>query len=205
MRHAGTVILLLVAFAACALSESPLPIAEAFWEAVERGDVGDLRELVRPTDELPEGDLSEHVLPVTGTEFGRIIIDGDQATVETTVTLQSDRPLRVPVETALVYQDDRWLVDYDSTVASIRVNSPVAQILRDMRAISDQIAKAMDESVTELERSLPELERQLRSIERDLKAQLPELQRSLEEFAARLEQALKGERPPPPAPKPRAI
>jgi hypothetical protein len=161
--------------------------------------------LVRPTDQLPEGELSQHVLPVTGTEFGRIIIDGDQAAVETTVTLESDRPLRVPVETALVFEGGRWLVDYDLTVESIRVGSPVAEILRDMRVMSDKIAQAMDDSVTELERTLPELERQLRTIERDLKAQLPELQRSLEDFAARLEQALKGEPPPPPAAKPHAI
>jgi exonuclease VII small subunit len=176
---------------------SPLEVAEIFWDAVERGDADTVRKVTRP-ESLPEAEITENILPISNIEFGRIIIDGDEATVETQLTVQSDRPLRVPVETLLRREDGKWRVDYQATVASVKRDSQVAALLQGLHEFNERITRAMDESVSELERTLPELERQLRSLEREMQSQLPEWQKRLEEFAERMEEALQDKAPPPP-------
>lgn len=189
----------------CSEVNSPLEVSEIFWDAVERGDVNTIRKVTLP-ESLPESEITENILPISDVEFGRIIIDGDQATVETRLTVQSDRPLQLPIETLLLREDGEWRVDYKSTVASVQRDSPVAAMLQGLQEFNERITRAMDESVNELERSLPELERQLRSLEREMQRQLPEWQQRLEEFANRMEEALRGSPPPPPpTTEPKAI
>jgi len=198
-RHPARLVLLLAAALALGACKemSPLEVARGFWDAAAKDDQAAMRRYVAPGTWPPEQQHA-HLLAVGGARFGRIVIDGDRASIDTTVSVRGDRPLDVPLETRLVRDDGAWRVDYHATVAPLAADGALARFLQELRRSGERLARALDESADGLRRSLPGLDRDLRGIEEELRHRIPELRERIEEFSRRLEDALR----PPPARKP---
>ncbi len=192
-------LLLLLSLAACQQPLMPDEVAGLFWQAVQQGDRRTLEELVAPGT-MDAQEAGGELLSISAVKLGATVIEGEHARVATEVTLDSDRPVTVPLETHLRRIDGRWLVDYRATVRSLRTDSPVAQALFTLRTLTERLQRGLEESTRELQRQAPELERRLEELGRELQSKVPEIQRQLDAFARQLEEALKDLQKPPPAP-----
>ena len=178
----------------CAQKLTPDEVTRGFWTAVEAGNAAAVRKYVS-ADARDSRTLGKDILDVTDISYGRVIIDGDRATVETTVVVLSDRPLSLPLDTVLVKEGSDWKVDYDATVSSVTLHSELAQVLDRVAEYGERFASELNRSMDDLQKALPQIEREVKRIEESFKAKIPELQKRIEEFAKSIEEALKV--PPP--------
>ena len=99
---------------ACGSGDGPHAIASAFWTASKNGDM----ELAKSY--MAEGgsasiDETKSGSSVGDFSLGETTIDGDRATVETTVVSTGEQEMELAFNTVLVQQDDGWKVDLDQT------------------------------------------------------------------------------------------
>lgn len=188
-RYQILLLLPLLLLSACSEKFTPQQVAEKFWAAVESRDVQTIKKLTAEGT-ISNGDISKHLLPIRNVTYGRTIIDGGNATVETEVEVMSDKPLRVPLDTKLVMQDEIWRVDYNSTVAAVRTESSLASLLDKLRIFSGEMKDQVNDSIHEFEKKMPEIERKLNEVEGVLKEKIPQIREQVEEFTRQLERLL---------------
>ncbi|MEQ8231168.1 MAG: hypothetical protein RLW61_02360 [Gammaproteobacteria bacterium] len=210
VRHGGRdrvlALLLLVTWAltACTQPRSPSEVSEQFWRAVLSGDPAALEPYVLARDRalLDGGDT---LLPVAGFTLGRVVIDADDASVQTGLTLAGDTPVTLEIDTVLRREDDAWRVDYRETVDAVRRRGELAQVIGRIGALGEALERGVEQSMDEMRRVLPAIENELSRIERELQQQVPALRERFESFARELEKSLERappeSAPPPPPPE----
>lgn len=178
------------ALGGCARPLPPQDVADRFWRAVSVQSAAKIRRYVRVEDRAQlSGD--PEILPIADYTLGKIVIEGDRATVETRVTLAGDKPLPLTIDTALVQQEGQWRVDYTATVDRISMQSDLANVIDQLDAFGDALKQGIDKSVDEMKKVVPEIEKQLSRIESEIRQRMPELRERLEEFSRRIEESLK--------------
>lgn len=185
--------LIVLLSSACVEQRSPLQVSELYWRAAREGDVKTIRRHLTE-ESMREMLNTKDLLPISNVSFGRTLIDGDRAWVETAVTIQSDRPFTLPTKTVLVFEREQWRVDYRSTMESLSNGGELANVIDSIEQLSDQFRDRFDETLDELERTLPEVKREFERLEDHIRTRIPELQKRLEEFEHELEEALKDPR-----------
>lgn len=196
--------LLLMLFG-CEKSLSPQEVTHQFWAAVEAKDSDRVRRYVA-TQSFNDDQLTDDILPISEFKLGRIIIDQDTAEIDTTVVVQSDQSVEIPLKTLLLKQGEDWKVDYRSTVASVKTGGDLSDFLGELRKFSGIFKSELNNSLDQLERAMPQIKEEFKSLERQFKSELPELEKRLQEFARELEDSMKEPRNRPPAPnQPRTI
>ena len=201
MRSVTVALISLAMLSGCARPLPPQDVADRFWRAVITQHPAKIRRYVREENQATLKDDPE-ILPVSEFELGRVVIDGESATIETRITLDADKPVALKIDTELVREGERWRVDYTATIDDISTQSQLAQVIGQIENIGGAIADGIDKSVDEMKKMLPEIERQLSRIEAEIKQRMPELRERLEEFSKSIEESLKlpPEEQGPPAP-----
>ncbi|QBQ56081.1 hypothetical protein [Nitrosococcus wardiae] len=189
---------------ACAEKLSPFEVTEKFWTAVKKNDIQSIRQYVS-SEYSEKKELTPSLLPIAEFELGKIIIDGEQALVETTVVVDGERPVTVPLETTLVREKGLWKVHYEETVAMLTEASELARALKGLETLAEQFSQKLDQSLTELQQSLPKVQRELKEIEKKLKAELPEIQKQLEGLSKEFEELFRSLQQPPSSEQEKAI
>lgn len=186
----------------CANNFTPQEVAAKFWTAIESGDTRSAKRHITATDAVSLKSLDE-VLPISDAQLKRIIIDGNTATIDTTVTIEGDHPLDFPLKTYLVLEQDEWKVDYTKTIDAVANAGKLAAVIEKVHDFGNTLQQGIERSVEELEHTLPQIEQELSRIEDQIKQHVPELRRRLESFTNELEEALKKrpERSPDTAPE----
>jgi predicted nucleic acid-binding Zn-ribbon protein len=96
---------------ACGAADGPGAVAQAFWTASKEGDIDRAKTYVaegsKATMSNPERSKS-----VREFSLGEVTVDGDRATVETTVAAEE---MELAFETVLIRQEGDWKVDLDAT------------------------------------------------------------------------------------------
>lgn len=174
----------------CSQSLTPSDVAERFWRAVVAGQPAKMRRYVRQADRQ-QLDQNAEILPVATYSFGRVLIDGDNASIETRIVLDSDTPVPLNIETRLVREDELWRVDYETTVNEISAQSDLANVIGKIGAIGESLKRGIEQSVDEMNQALPAIEQELSRLESEIKQAMPELRDKLEAFSRKLEEALK--------------
>ena len=97
--------------AGCASANGPGDVAEAFWTASKAGDIELAKTYVA---EGSKATMSDPGKSQSLREFslGEVTVDGDRATVETTVAAEE---MELAFETVLIRQEGDWKVDLDAT------------------------------------------------------------------------------------------
>lgn len=96
---------------ACGAADGPGAVAQAFWTASKEGDIDRAKTYVaegsKATMSNPEKSQSLRKF-----SLGEVTVDGDRATVETTVMAEETE---LAFETVLIRQEGDWKVDLDAT------------------------------------------------------------------------------------------
>ena len=186
----------------CAANLSPMEVSDKFWTAVKNRDGQAAAGYVTSgsLETLKKQDMDQDILPINNVSFGKTVIDGEQAWVDTDVEIAGNDPFNLPLKTVLLMENRQWKIDYDKTVASVSKTNSVARVLGELNNIGDQFNKKLDQSLDEIERTLPQVQKEIEKIEENMREKLPELRQRLEEFMQQLEDALgnkKDTQPPP--------
>jgi hypothetical protein len=166
----------------CASTSTPQDIAERFWRAVIAQDPSQVRRYVRPADEdLLKDGLG--LMAVTDFTLGRVVIDGDLATIDTHVTVRGERALELDLVTRLARENGQWRVDFAATAHAVSRHSELARLIDRIAQLGTQMRQGIDRSRSEIERVLPQLNAELSRLEQRIRQRVPALRQRLEEFA----------------------
>lgn len=168
---------------------TPLSVSEAFWQAVQKKDLNAIEALSLPNS-LPEKLEESNVVSISGASFGKIIIDGAQAEVETRITIESDEPLALPIRTLLVQEEDGWKVDYRATVSAVSMQNPLNDLLRELKVFGEEFGRQFDQSMDQLDEAMPEIQREIGRMGETFKERVPELKQQFEGLAEELQKAI---------------
>lgn len=183
---------------------SPQEVTERFWTAIQTKDIPALRKYIA-SNSLKEENLAAHLPSVNSVELGRILIDKNQAWIETNVVMGGDEPVTIPLETVLIKENGQWEVLYDETVAISTEASDLARFLERFGDLSAQFERKFNQSLEELQRSIPQVEEELEDIEKKLKAQIPEIKEHLKGLMQELEELFRSVQQAPPSEGEKAI
>ena len=170
--------------AGCITSQTPEQVTLAFWTALSEGDVEKAKRYVtKDSRDLVVSSPSQQQLKNASFETGRIVIDGNHATVETLVhsTTDSNSPRETDTFlTVLVKEDDQWKIDYRQTLDNLSGNL-LGGFFKSLQKLSEKLNK-------QLEQQLPKIEKELESLGN-------ELEKQIDEFGDELEKAFPPEQP----------
>ena len=136
---------------ACGTGDGPHAIASAFWTASKNGDM----ELAKSY--MAEGGSASINETKSGSSLddfslGETTIDGDRATVETTVMSTGEQEMELAFNTVLVQQDDGWKVDLDQTTDEM-MKSLFGTTMGDF---AEKMGQAMGEAMGEAMKGMAE-------------------------------------------------
>lgn len=159
---------------------TPMMVAEQFWAAVEADDVRQIRRHILAGQATASAG-AQGVTPVTSTQLGRTVIDGDKARIDTRVTLAADSDTEVALATVLVREQQEWKVDYDRTMDSLARRGAVAETLAELRDFGAALGEGINQSVEEFERALPEIRAGVEESIGEIQRALPEIEKGVEQ------------------------
>ena len=193
--HILLVSLLLVcgALLSCQSSKTPTQVSEHFWLGVQTKNVALVKKysLVNSIDETEDLIDFENITEVT---FGKIIIDGNIAEIETTVTTTlNEEKVDIKLETYLENHNEVWKVNFNKTVLPLEFNQNMAEVIGDIEEITEEITAQIEESVEDIkEKIVPEIKSEIDKAEKEILQKIPELKNFFEEFLDQLEKSLEG-------------
>ncbi|MDX1757416.1 MAG: hypothetical protein R3175_15270 [Marinobacter sp.] len=172
---------------ACASPKTPQDVSAAFWQAIIENDAGDSTELSTLVDEAAYDGYQRDWAGVT-LSWGRVVIDGNEATVETTIEgLAEEHGEPLETTTYLVKLDDQWLVDYHRTGDALSGNRLFNQMVGELERFSRQLQARFHEQSSE---AAIELERLARDLEKQMSLAGDRLSILVEEYGKQLEASL---------------
>ena len=174
---------LALTLAGCFGAQTPEEAATDFWDAVianDRDAVVDTSTLTDPND----FDGFEQNWNGYQPEWGKIVIEGREARIDTTLS-NADGDDR-DVTTWLVQQDDEWLVDYPRTARSAR-GGLFGNLLNRVSDISQELGNRFSRSAEETNQKLDQLLQELEENQETFSQQADD---ALSTYSAQLEQSL---------------
>lgn len=193
MLLASAVLLL----SACLGPKTPQEVTASFWDAVLRNDAGDVVEYSTLLD-VKQYDRFAMSWQGYQASWGRVVIDGDEASVESRLALPGGREAdRRDFVTYLVHRDGKWFVDYERTGEAVRGN-PLSRLLGKLseagKELSVQLEAAAGQMDSEMQRLGAELEKLAGDVDKEASAAAKQfaedLQKSLRELEESINRAL---------------
>lgn len=193
---------------ACTQPETPQEVTEAFWNAA----IGDDAAAVARYSTLTDAEVAEDkAFDAFSSEWdgyqpqwGRVIIDGNEASVASTLSRQEGGRIR-SFTTWLVQRDGEWLVDYERTQMSIKggaFGDLLNKFDRFSKDLSREFERSADEAGLQMDQVLEELESAGKEMSEQASEALEgfsrELQRTLEEMDESLQRQLEEREAQPP-------
>ena len=105
----------LLAIACGAAGDGPHAVADAFWSASKEGDVEIAKSYIAEGGNATIKDPDKSGSSVGEFLLDETTIDGERATVETTVETTGEQAMELAFQTVLVSRDGSWKVDLDET------------------------------------------------------------------------------------------
>lgn len=190
----------------CFSTQTPLQVSEHFWLGIQTENMALVKKysLADAMDESEDITQFENVTAVT---FGKIIIDGNVAEVETSVTtMLNEKKVDIKLTTYLE-NNNVWKVNYRKTLRQLVFNQNMAEVLNDIRVMTEEISKQIEKSVEEVQKKvipeiiskaekieqklIPEIKSKIEQAEKELLEQLPALENVFDEFLDELKRSLK--------------
>lgn len=189
--------------AACSGPESPQEVTQEFWKAAVNGDGRDVVEYSTLT--TVERSDSEFIRWKNyQPEWGRVVIDGDEASVVSRfISRESREKVSRKFVTYLIRHDGEWVVDYARTVKSARGGvfaDLISQFDRLGQSMAQQFDESADEAGSRMDAMLEELGQEMEEAQGAMSEQATEamerfseeLRRSMQEFDESLHRSLEG-------------
>ncbi|OQY99490.1 MAG: hypothetical protein B6D35_09090 [Candidatus Brocadia sp. UTAMX2] len=148
----------------CRGNKSPQEVAQYFWNAMKVQDVESCRKYATAKTRAlidPSGERFKNAV-VT---FGKIVIDGDLATIDTTARLSGHgAETSLPFQTILKKEDGEWRVDYVQTKETIREDNSFSEITKNLRDLGGKLSERVNEALGEMKQKMPEYEEKIKKL-----------------------------------------
>ncbi|MEQ8426339.1 MAG: hypothetical protein RLT87_07545 [Gammaproteobacteria bacterium] len=179
---------------ACQHKASPETIATTFWKAAVNNNSLIMKRLTSVNTYTQQNDFAL-LHKTTNFKLGKIVIDANRAKIETTLYFdEPDKP--VALTTYLLKEEDKWLIDYQRSVAFLNMNREMTEIMDDIEALARQFADQVEGSVEQFrQKALPEIRSKIDKAEQQLKKKLPELKQQVDQFLDELERSIEKSMP----------
>lgn len=187
-----------VVVAGCSSPETPQEVATEFWQAVVKNNAKDAVDLSTLTDTGAFGRFGRDGLN-TLPDFGRVVIDADEASIVTYlpagVQVEKAAPgERREITTYLVQINDQWLVDFQRTYEAVVKPEPFSGLKHDINNLREQFDGIVGRSREQISERMDQLTKEFEnySNETGKKAEevLESFGRSLEDLRKRIEKSL---------------
>ncbi|MGM0951912.1 MAG: hypothetical protein ACQEW7_02910 [Pseudomonadota bacterium] len=146
--------------AACGGSQSPQEVSRAFWQAVVEQDAGEANEYSTLIENAGFDGYQRDWQGVE-VEWGRVVIDGNQATVDTTFQGLSGRERPLETTTYLVQKDEQWLVDYYRTGEALNDGPLWGDVVNQLEALGKDLQSQLTRHSNDLAREFETLRDEL--------------------------------------------
>lgn len=182
----------------CSKPDTPQEVTTEFWQAVVKNNAKDAVALSTLTDTSVFGRFGRDGLN-TLPDFGRVVIDANQASIVTYlpagVQVEKAAPgERREITTYLVQINDRWLVDFQRTYEAVVRPEPFSGLRHDINKLREQFDGIVGRSSEQISEQMDQLARDFEnySDETGKKAEevLENFGRSLEDLRKRIEKSL---------------
>lgn len=180
-------VIMLVLIAGCSHPESPQEVAAAFWQAMADNDTDDVVEFSTLSSEA-EVDGYQRNWTDAVPSFGRVVIDDSEATIVTRLPVNTGpEGERLELTTFLVWDQDRWLVDYQRTGDVLLNPSPFVGIMSELGRLKDRLSENLSSSSNNLEATMNELVRDFGAYSEAMSKQAED---AVDEFGSTLQKAM---------------
>ncbi len=173
--------------AACSGPQSPQEVTKAFWGSVIDNDKQNAVEYSTLSDVAQYDGFSRdwHGLQP---QWGRVVIDGDRASIATRFDDPKDTGAAQPREfaTVLVRRDEHWKVDYARTSENIR--GPLADLFGRLNRLGEDLSRRLEAASND---TAAEMDRLSDRIERFSASASEQAADRLEQFGRALRQSLR--------------
>lgn len=187
----------LLILSACFAEKTPLEVSQAFWASVISHDLDNAVKYSSLNNTQQYDGFSQN-WSQSQPSWGKIIIDGKQASVETIITRPgSPQPENQTFNTYLIQINDTWKVDYEKTKQEMQ-STPLSNLFNQLSQIGESFTEKLKSSSQsfsqEMERMTEELEALSDSISEEATQSMEQyaeaLSHSLEELARSIERTL---------------
>jgi len=148
---------------ACGGAQSPEEVSQAFWQSVIEGDAADANDYSTLIEDAGFDGYQRQWQGVA-VAWGRVVIDGNEATVDTTFKGLPERDEPLETTTYLVQKDGEWLVDYFRTGEALNDGPLWGDVVNQLEALGKdlqtELARHSDDLAREFETLTEELRRQ---------------------------------------------
>lgn len=192
-------LLMLALLAGCSSPETPQEVAEAFWQSVIENDADDVAEFSTLADAAQFDGFGMDWEGVS-IGWGKVVIDGASATVETRFLSAGDgEEAGRKVLTFLERRDDEWRVDYERTHRVVTERSMFDGVIGTLNDLRDRLSESINRSSDSMGDRLDEMARELEALSEEAEKRSREaleeygekLQKHIEELTESIEEALK--------------
>lgn len=170
--------LFLFSLSACESKKTPTETTQAFWSAMAKNNVKVAKNYCSSQTQTP---LSSSNIPFKESIFtyGRITIDGDQATVDAQIIPPVNN--RSSFTTFLIKENDIWKIDCQRSVSNLAGNQLLDDFFKRLSKFGNNLNKQLEQQLPLIEKEIEkfgqELEKQIDHFEDELKKSLPQEQK----------------------------
>ncbi len=173
-------IFLLALITGCESKKTPVEVTQGFWSDIIANQLDSAKQYCSaPSQQLPA--IQDKGLTKDSFSYGKIVIEGGQATVDAKIGLSSGK--KRSVLTHLVKLEDGWKVDCNRTSAGLNGNQTLNDFFNDLNELGENFSK-------QLKQQLPVIEKEIETFSNQLKEQLPVIEKELESFNQNLKQQM---------------
>ncbi|MDN3510288.1 MAG: hypothetical protein NG784_03140 [Candidatus Jettenia sp.] len=194
-------VLSIIVISGCSTEKPPQEAAQKFWDAIKIQDIENARKYatVETRDLI---DTARGQFRDTNVTFGKILIDGDTTTIETTLHMDKNgTETTLPLQTILKKEHGEWKVDYRQTRQSIKETDTLPDIAKDIQELGKKLSDHMDEALGEIKQKIPEYEEKIKELgeaaskkmEEVWQRQVAEIKKNIEKLGKILDEVLKEE------------
>lgn len=181
-------VIALALMAGCSKPETPQEVAAAFWQAMADNDADDVVTFSTLSD-TAEFDGYGRSWANAVPSFGRVVIDGNQATIVTRLpTNTGPEGERLELTTYLTRQQSHWLVDYQRTGEILLNPSAFDGLMGELDRLKNRLSEQWASSSDNLEASMNELARDFDAYSDAMSQQAED---AVEAFGETLQKAMK--------------
>lgn len=184
----------------CLGPKTPQAVTQAFWQAVVENHADDVAKYSTLADPKAFDGFGQHWGGFTPA-LGKIVIDGDQASVETRFAAPagSEKASR-EVTTYLVREKGEWKVDYKTTAQAVQ-GGALGVLFGRLNQLGGELSKSLDASVKDLNVEMERLSQKLKAMSDSFSQQASQiidkhaqqLQAIMQELEDSINRALKDE------------
>ena len=164
LKYVCGTILLITLISGCYADKPPQEIAQYFWDAMKVQDVEKARSCSTVETRNLINTSIEQFRDVSVT-LGKVLIDGETTTIETMLhTCKNGTETTLPLFTILKKEERLWRVDYLQTKNTMKEDSSLSGIARDLEELGKKLSDRVDATVGEIKQKIPELQEKIKKL-----------------------------------------